>query len=661
MADDIEPYIPDDRILPEITPRAIIVGVLLAIIMGAANAYLGLKVGMTVSATIPAAVMAMAVFRMMRGSILEVNLAKTMGSAGESLVAGVIFTIPAFIIIGAWTEIDYVTTTVIALIGGVLGVLFTIPLRRILIVDLDLPYPEGVACTEVILAGEEGGSAAKWVFGAMGIGLLYKFLNTGMELFKEKLEGVISIGRAKFYGGSELSAALVGVGYIVGPRIASYVLIGGIIGWVILAPIFMTMIAMGTYPMPEGALTYLDALLYSEASIRTEQIVWVGIGAITIGGIYTILSMRSSMKDAMRQTFLGLKAGTKEERRTETDLPLKWAFILAGLMIVPMVGLYWYLSNSGLIAGVAAIVMLVAAFFFTAIAGYLAGVVGSSNNPISAVTITTLLFASLLLFALGARGAEGMAVTLGIGAVVCCAAAIAGDVMQDFKTGQLIGSTPRNLQVGESIAVIATALVVAPILAALHQAYTIGSPDLGAPQALVMGNLLKAMFGGGMNFPMFLVGVELGILLLILRLPILPVAIGIYLPFTLSTPIFLGGMIFYILHRVAMKKLEREGKADGEINHAKIHHRGILFASGLVAGEALMGIVVALLVVTGIQAAMVGSIHAVPFLPLPGLGLFLLVAGGLMYVSLKGLDATPRDALDAVKETIADVRDRLKR
>ncbi|RLF47286.1 MAG: oligopeptide transporter, OPT family, partial [Thermoplasmata archaeon] len=499
--------------------------------MGAANAYLGLKVGMTVSATIPSAVIAMAVFRSLRGTVLEINLAKTMGSAGEALAAGVIFTIPAYIIIGAWTEINYWVTTMIALMGGVLGVLFTVSLRRILVVEEALPYPEGVACTEVVIAGEKGGTTAKYVFTALGIGAIYKFLSSGLGIMKDRIQGIISVGKAKFFGGADLSAALLGIGYIVGPRIASYVFLGGILGWVVITPIFLTMASMGMYPLPEGT-TMLEAL----SIIRREQVVWIGIGAITIGGIYTMFSLRQSMKSAFGAVVHKKKSEIKV-LRTEKDLPYRLSFGLAGAMVIPIFALYWYLSNSATVAGISAIVLTIFAFFFTAIAGYLAGVVGSSNNPISGVTITTLLFTSLLLLSLGVRGNEGMAVALGVGAVVCCAAAIAGDVMQDFKTGQLLGSTPMALQIGEMIAVVAMAFVIAPILIVLHKAYGIGGDVLPAPQAYVMGGLLNAMFGKGMNFIMFLVGAELAFLLIIMGVPVLPVAIGIYLPFTLTTPI----------------------------------------------------------------------------------------------------------------------------
>jgi putative OPT family oligopeptide transporter len=637
MADD--PYIPADQNLPEFTVKAIVVGVVLAIIMGAANAYLGLKVGMTVSATIPSAVMAMAIFRSIKGNVLEVNLAKTMGSAGESLAAGVIFTIPALIILGAWVEIDYFVTTAVALLGGMMGVFFTVPLRRILVVEEDLPYPEGVACTEVVLAGEEGGNTAKLVFSALFIGGVYKFISSGLNIMHDKIASIISVGKAKFFGGGELSAALLGIGYIIGPRIASFVFLGGILGWVLITPIFLTMAANGTYPIPEGS-TLMEAL----EIIRLEQVVWVGIGAITTGGIYTLITLKDSMKSAFGK-IRAKKSEEDEAIRTERDLPVDKTFIAVAALVIPIFGLFYYLSESGIIAGVSAIVAVITAFFFTAVAGYLAGVVGSSNNPISGVTITTLLFTSLLLLAMGARGEYGMTTALGVGAVICCAAAIAGDVMQDFKTGQLLGSTPKALQMGEMIAVLAMAMVIAPILMLLHNAYTIGGPELPAPQATVMAGLLNAMFGEGMNFMMFLLGVELAIFLILLDLPILPVAIGIYLPFPLTTPIMLGGVLNAIVTKI--------GKRKPDMSEEKIHSRGVLFSSGLVAGEALLGIVIA-----GLYGAF--TMERVRLLkePLPFIGtiVFFGMAFLLLRTSLVGIGASMRDVPKAIKELLWDLK-----
>ncbi|MCD6461365.1 MAG: oligopeptide transporter, OPT family [Thermoplasmata archaeon] len=639
----VEPFIPADKSIPEMTPRAILVGAILAVIMAATNAYLGLKVGMTVSATIPAAVISLAVFKAVGGTILEANLSKTMASAGESLAAGVIFTIPAFVLINAWTGIRYMETTLIALIGGVLGVLFTISLRRILVEEEGLPFPEGVASAEVLFAGWEGGASAKFVFVALIVGGVYKFLSAGLKIMHDKVEAVVGVWKAKFFFGGELSAALVSVGYIIGPRISSYVFLGGIIGWVLVLPIFLSAALAGGYPGVDPGMDPLEVV----SVIRSEQIIWIGIGAIVFGGIWTMLSLRTSMKGAFGEALRGIKgikggegAAEKEEvPRTERDLPVDKSLLLAAALVIPIAGLYFFLTGSGLVAGVGAIVMVVAAFFFTAIAGYLAGVVGSSNNPISGVTITTLLFASLLLLLLGVRGESGMAGALGVGAVVCSAAAIAGDVLQDFKTGQIVGSTPRSLQIGEMIGVVATAFIIAPVLMVLERAYGIGGAELQAPQAQVMASILNAFFGGTVNFTMFLAGMELAILLIIFDIPILAVAIGIYLPFTLSTPIMLGGLLHAVVDRIGRK---HKGE---EIATEKLHGHGILYSSGLIAGEALIGIVVAALLIANVQL----KITPQP-VPLLGILFFLGVVFLLYKTAVEGVGGSIGEGITASRE-----------
>ncbi|MCK4718605.1 MAG: oligopeptide transporter, OPT family, partial [Thermoplasmata archaeon] len=534
----------------------------------------------------------LAIFKATGGTILETNLSKTMASAGESLAAGVIFTIPAFVLIGAWSEIRLLETTLIALIGGILGVLFTISLRRILVEEEDLPFPEGVASAEVLFAGWKGGSSAKYVFTALLIGLGYKSLSV-LHIVQDHLAGVFKIGRYRGYFGADLSVALVSVGYIIGPKISSYIFMGGIIGWIIILPIFLTQAFAGAYP---GIDPLTMAPMAIVNVVKQEQIIWIGIGAIVFGGIWTMISIRKSVGGAFKEAIKGIKGEKKEKEdvlRTERDLPVDKSFLAAAALVLPIAGLYFWLTDSGLVAGVGSVIMLIAAFFFTAISGYMAGLLGSSNNPISGVTITTLLFASVLLFLMGVRGEAGMAGALGVGAVVCCAAAIAGDVLQDFKTGQIIGSTPRNLQIGELIGVIATALTIAPILVLLHSAYGIGSgTGLEAPQAQVMAGVLQAFFGGTINVLMFLAGMELAILLLLLGIPILAVAIGIYLPFSLSAPIMLGGTIHAIVNRVGRK---RHGD---EVAVEKLHNRGILYSAGLIAGEALMGIGGAVVILT---------------------------------------------------------------
>ncbi len=642
---DFVPYIPPEVTVPELTAKAVMLGIFLSIVMAAANAYLGLYAGMTVSATIPAAVIALAVFRGLtkygiveNATILETNLAKTMASAGESLAAGVIFTIPALLVLGLWSEIDVTKTTIIALVGGCLGVLFTISLRRVLIVDLDLPYPEGVAATEVLKTGEEGGPGVKYVMVGLASAMAYKFASSefGLSIFREKVQATARIWKGRFYGGANLSPALMSVGYIVGLRIASYIFMGGILGWFILAPaIGMT---QGWPDQPAGWIGPWDDIgVYTV--LWSTKIRYIGVGAMVVGGIYSIFSMRQAITKGISQAFGGTDT-EKEVIRTELDMNMKLTWTLIFLFVIPIFAVYLWVSEDLLIASVSSVVMLVAAFFFTAIAGYIAGLVGSSNNPISGVTVATALFAALLLVALGAEGDAGMTSTVLVAALVCCAAAIAGDVMQDLKTGQLLGATPRNLQIAEFIGVIAAALVIGWTLVALHSAYEIGSPSLPAPQAGLIAGVTQGVFEGDMPYDMVALGMIIAFGLIILRIPIMSVAIGIYLPFTLSVPIFIGGLLRHTVGKVAenhtikrtyhlhpdeiKKKIDEEKEQTG--------HNGILFSSGLIAGEALMGVIVAALVMAEIEMAIFTDPAAWPSMLM--FAYFVILLG---YVSLRTL------------------------
>jgi len=639
MADkDFVPYIPPEVTVPELTVKAVMLGVVLSMVMAAANAYLGLYAGMTVSATIPAAVIAIAVFRTLTKSgiiegatILETNLAKTMASAGESLAAGVIFTIPALLILGLWSDIDIVKTTIIALVGGCLGVLFTISLRKVLIVDLDLPYPEGVAATEVLKTGQEGGPGVMYVFVGLLSAMAFKFTSSefGLAIFREKVEGVMRVSKARFYGGANLSPALMSVGFIVGLRISSYIFMGGILGWFIIAP------AIGIVQGWPVAPTDLDSFWI----IWSTKIRFVGVGAMVVGGVYSIFMMRGAITKGVGQAFGG--KGPKEDvLRTERDMNMKLTWTLIFLFVIPIFGIYYWITNNLLITIVSSVVMLVAAFFFTAIAGYIAGIVGSSNNPISGVTVATLLFAALLLVALGAKGDTGMTSTILIAALVCSAAAIAGDVMQDLKTGQLLGATPRNLQIAEFIGVIAAAAIIAPVLVALHSAYTIGSTALPAPQAGLMAGVTQGVFKGDMPYDMVALGMMIAFALIIMRIPIMSVAIGIYLPFTLVVPIFIGGMLRHGVGKVAenhtIKKTyhlhpdEIKRKIDEEKEHTG--HNGILFSSGLIAGEALMGVIVAAFVMADMNMSVFSDPAGWPSILI--FSYFVMLLG---YVSLRTL------------------------
>lgn len=617
MADeDFVPYVRPEVKMLEITVRALILGLILSVVMAAANAYLGLKVGMTVSAAIPAAVISMAIFKGLKGTVLEVTLSKTMASTGESLAAGVIFTIPALVIIGVWDSIDYGITTAVALVGGILGVLFTVLLRKILIIDLDLPFPEGVASAEVIIAGEKGGKAAGYVFGALGIGALFKagasllvetprgVVEYSLGLWKDKVEGVLSAGRLKLYGGCDLSVALLGVGYIIGARIASLVFMGGVIGWVIIAPII---IGVNGLPLNEEGEPITD-LVAAFNQIRVDHLIFVGVGTMIVGSFWTLWKMRHAIISGVKRAFPSRGAIVEVESvvRTEEDLSIRKSLILAGILVIPIFVVYYILSGNFIQAFFSALVGFIAAFLFTTVAGYLAGIIGSSNNPISGVTIATLLIMSIFLFILGARGDIGMATAIGVAGLICCSAAIAGDVTQSLKTGQLIGSTPKYLQISMFIGVAAAAVVIAPVLTMLHAAYGIGSQNLPAPQAQAMRAIVEGIFGGQMNWPMVILGMELAVLLIILDKPVLPIAIGLYLPFSLSIPIMLGGMVHLMVDRavesrygVEMAKIGDKKERESKLEKLKerIHNKGVLFSSGLIAGEALMGIIIAVFVV----------------------------------------------------------------
>jgi putative OPT family oligopeptide transporter len=628
--EDFVPYVRPEVKMLEITVRALILGLILSVVMAAANAYLGLKVGMTVSAAIPAAVISAAIFKGLKGTVLEITLSKTMASTGESLAAGVIFTIPALVIIGVWDSIDYGVTTAVALVGGILGVLFTVLLRKILIIDLDLPFPEGVASAEVIIAAEKGGKAASYVFGALGIGALFKagasllieerpeeapgvFTEYSLGLWKDKVEGAGSVGRLNLYGGSDLSVALLGVGYIVGARIASLIFMGGVIGWVIIAPII---IGVNGIPIdPETGLQHTD-MVAAFNQIRVDHLIFVGVGTMIVGSFWTLYKMRHAIINGVKRAFPSKEAIVEVETviRTEDDLSIRKSLMVAGVLVVPIFLVYYFLSGSLLQSFVAAIVGFIAAFLFTTVAGYLAGIIGSSNNPISGVTIATLLIMSVLLFALGARGETGMATAIGVAALICCCAAIAGDVTQSLKTGQLIGSTPKYLQISMFIGVAAAAVVIAPTLTVLHAAYVIGSPNLPAPQALAMKGIVEGIFGGRMNWPMVFFGMELAVLLIIFNRPVLPIAIGLYLPFSLSIPIMLGGIVHLMVDRAIESRYsaelgrmgdEKARESKLEKIKEKIHNKGVLFSSGLIAGEALMGIILAVFVVSRLPLAIV--------------------------------------------------------
>jgi putative OPT family oligopeptide transporter len=673
--DNFQSFIPASKKIPELTIKAILVGALLAIILGSANAYLGLYAGMTVSAVIPGAVMAFALLKPLKGTILEVNIGMMGAAAGEALAAGVIFTIPALVLLGTWTEIHYLETTIIAALGGMLGVLWMVPLRRALIIKTDLPFPEGVAVAAVLTttvgSGEDtskessaSGVSAIWLMIGVTLAGLLKFGQVALNALAGQVHGITSIGKYNIgggeneglmYGGVATSPALLAVGWIIGPKISSFVFVGGLIGWVILAPL----IALATgIPTPTIA-DYPDVLSFGAGNFDLGSKIWgfyqiwgqyiryIGVGAMVVGGLYTIFKLRHNLATGIKEAIAGIKGGQIEaKKRTDDDLNFKWVFLAIGALTIPVFLLYAWVSNEWLLSGIMAVFAILFAFVASAIAGYMAGLLGSSNNPISGVTVSVLLITSLILLGFGMSGnvgAYGLAVL--IAAVICCAAAISGDVLQSMTCGQMIGATPRNQQIAEIIGVLAAAPVLALVVSALDQAYKIGSTNLPAPQAFLMTGIVKGVLGGEMVWPFVLAGMVLALVLILIDLPVLPVAIGIYLPFTLAVPIFAGGLVRRATNKFIQKEYgsaEEEEISEWELAikqtdvkpKEKVIRTGLLLTAGLIAGEALMGVIVAFMIIGGINLAIFD------FPPiLPGLLLWLFIALLLWYVPLREIFA----------------------
>ncbi len=600
---DSSPVVPATVCLPEITIKAIVLSVILAAVLAGANAYLGLFAGMTVSASIPAAVISMAVLRCFRRSnILENNIVQTAASSGEALAAGVIFTIPALLLIGYWSSFHYWQTAAIALVGGLLGVLFTIPLRRALIVGARLRFPEGVATAEVLKVGagsrSQAGTAAgfRMLLGAAVLSGAVKLGESGVRVWAEALEGATYAGRSVLYLGVNLSPALIAVGFIIGLNTALAVFLGGALSWFVFMPVQAILAGI-----PHGLTAQAAA-----HSIWNGRIRYVGIGAMLVGGLWTVFQLRGPVFASLRglgEAYRGTRAHAQGSKgnpipRTERDASLPWILTPFALSLIPMGLIYQGAVDNGAVAVAMTLVMVVAAFLFSAVAGYMAGLVGSSSNPVSGVTIATVMLAALLLLALMGRGAvAGPAAALLVGAVVCCAAAMAGDNLQDLKTGHLVGATPWKQQIMQVVGVATAALVIVPVLALLQAKYGIGevTPEhphpLSAPQATLMANLARGVFGDGLPWDLVGLGALLGVLVIVLdrrlaatgawvRLPVLAVALGMYLPLKLSATVFFGGLIAEIARR-------RSRADDGTAR------MGLLFAAGLVTGEALMGILLA--------------------------------------------------------------------
>lgn len=652
---DSQPVVPATVRLPEITVKAVVLSIMLAAVLAAANAYLGLFAGMTVSASIPAAVASMAILRLFRESnILENNIVQTAASSGEALAAGVIFTIPALLLVGYWSDFHYWQTTLIAAVGGVLGVLFTIPLRRALIVTARLRFPEGVATAEVLkvaVADQGRGDHTeatrdfRALVSAALLGGMVKLGESGLRLWSESVEGALQLGRTVFYGGVNLSPALLAVGFIIGLPTAVIVFIGGIVGWVILVP---------TYGLLNGLPPDRTGLAAAMA-IWSGQIRYVGIGAMLVGGLWTLTKLREPVwksLQTLRASYQARDSSLSDRRilRTEQDASLWWIICPFGLSLFPMAWIYTAVVDNVLIGLLMTVVMVLAAFLFSSVAGYMAGLVGSSSNPVSGVTIATIMMAALLLVLfMGAGHPAGPAAALVIGAVVCCAAAMGGDNLQDLKTGHVVGATPWKQQVMQVVGVVVGAVVLVPVLSLLQAKYGIGEPTithphpLSAPQATLMASLTKSVFGAGLPWPLVGLGAVIGVLVILLdrwqeargsrfRLPVLAVALGIYLPLKLSVAIVLGGVI------AASARTRSAGEEDPS-------RRGLLFSAGLITGEALMGVMLALPIAVstiwpGLGADPFAVFESPPLGGWPGLAMMIIVGTGLYRIAVKSAGAS---------------------
>ena len=590
---NFKPYIPAEKISPELTITSIIMGIILAVVFGAANAYLGLRVGMTVSASIPAAVISMGVLRMImrRNSILESNIVQTIGSAGESLAAGAIFTLPALFLWAAEGKMEkpgIVEITLIALIGGLLGVFFMVPLRNALIVKEHgvLPYPEGTACAEVLLAGEKGGSNASTVFAGMGFAALFKFIIDGLKL----VAGEISVSVKGFAGeiGTQIYPAVMSVGYICGARISSYMFAGGILSWLVIIPLIVLfgadiILYPGTQPISQ---------IFAEGgagAIWGSYIRYIGAGALAAGGIISLIKSLPLIVKTFGGAIKSVSGSTvKSNLRTEKDLDIK--FVIIAILVLTI--LVWLIPAIP-VSLLGAFIIVLFGFFFATVSSRMVGLVGSSNNPVSGMAIATLLIATLILKFTGADGVAGMASSIAIGSIICIVSAIAGDTSQDLKTGYLLGATPKKQQIGEILGVVAAAFAIGGTLYLLDSAWGFGSDQLGAPQATLMKLIIEGVMGGNLPWTLVFIGVFIAVVVELVGIPVLPFAIGVYLPVQLNACIMIGGVIRLVFEK--MNKKEEEKK--------EIINDGILFSSGMIAGEGLVGILLALLAVFGIDSA----------------------------------------------------------
>ena len=599
---EFKPYIPAEKVTPELTVTSVIMGCILAVIFGAANAYLGLRVGMTVSASIPAAVISMGVIRVLlrRNSILESNMVQTIGSAGESLAAGAIFTMPALFLWaeeGLTSKPGIVEITLIALCGGILGVLFMVPLRNALIVKehATLLYPEGTACADVLLAGEEGGANASTVFSGMGLAAIFKFVVDGLKLLPADVAAAFKSFKGEI--GMEVYPALLGVGYIVGPKIASYMFTGSLIGWMVIIPL-ICLFGPDTwmYPAAEGTTI---AQLYANggaSAIWSTYVKYIGAGAIATGGIISLIKSLPLIVTTFRDSMKSMKGSKNTSTaRTAQDLPMQ--FILLG--VFAMVFIIWIVPAIP-VTLLGAFIIVIFGFFFATVSSRMVGLVGSSNNPVSGMAIATLLIATFAIKSSGKTGIDGMTAAIAVGSVICIIAAIAGDTSQDLKTGYLLGATPKKQQMGEMLGVVVSGLAIGGVLYLLDAAWGYGTAEIPAPQAQLMKMIVEGIMGGNLPWGLVFIGVFLAICLEILRIPVMPFAIGLYLPIYLNATIMIGGVVRGLLDR--RKGVDEKTKTAQSTD-------GTLYCAGMIAGEGLVGILLAVFAVFGISLDMSGIVN----------------------------------------------------
>ncbi len=669
-AGKIEPYVPASTNLPELTVGVLILGSLLSAILAAANAYLGMRAGMTVSASVPAAVISMAVFRLLRrGNILQNNGVQTAAASGASIASGVIFTLPALLILpNVWDEMHFLETLLIAGFGGILGVLFTIPLRRAMIIEQPLQFPEGIATAEVLKAGAQGGGGVGILVLSGLIGAAVKVGATGLMLWREVVEVGIwikgsaagAVGGAKVgvpgYFGINTSPALLAVGYIVGFNAAAVIFAGSVLNRWIATPLY-TMFGDPSSRVidPDKGTTLADALvgldpIATAATIHGSVTRYLGVGGMLVGGLWSLFKLRNSLLGGVRAGLAAYKRGKVDANaipRTERDMPMNIILGLIGVSVIPLFFLFWHFTDSAGISAVMAILMLLAGFLFSAVSAYMAGIVGSSNNPISGITISTILVASLLLLLLGIPGKAGPVAAILIGGVVCCAAAIGGDNLQDLKCGYLVGSTPWKQQTMQILGVIVAAISIGPVLNLLDQAYDIGSEQLAVPQANLMATVSKGVFAGGLPWAIIGIGAAIAIVVISIdhslekrgaktRVPVMAFAVGVYLPFDLNVPIFLGGVVAYLVNR----QLDRVNASHDR--RAEVERNGFLVAAGFITGESLMGIGIAVPIAVSEDAyAMAPFGNTYEHLRFPGIILVSLVLFLLYKLSFSRNAAPP--------------------